>query len=116
MKPIPVLLLAWLLAGVGSVAGSILGNALGATGLKVGALLGGGAAIIGAVFLACRVGWLPRSTLTLALVGGLLAYAVAAALAVTHLSTPVVPVLSAALVGVGVLLGAGIAKGIGRGA
>jgi hypothetical protein len=116
MKPLPVLLVSWVLAGLGSVVGSMLGNALGSTGLKIGAVVGGAIAVVGAVALSGHFAWIPRASRALAALGGLVAYGVAAALAVTHLSTPVVPVLSCALVGAGVLLGAGVSKGLGRGA
>ena len=115
MKPLPVILLSWALAGLGSVAGSVLGNALGPAGLKVGALVGGTLATIGAVALCARFTWLPRSGRGLGTLGGLVGYGVAAALAVTHLNSPIVPVLSCGFVGAGVLLGAGASKGLGRG-
>jgi hypothetical protein len=46
----------------------------------------------------------------------LVGFGVAAVLAVTHLNTPVIPVVSCGLTGAGVLLGAGIAVGLRRGA
>ena len=114
MKPLPIILLSWVLAGLGSVVGSMLGNAIGPTGLKLGALLGGSVATIGAVALCARLSWIPRTGRGLGTLGGLVGYGVAAALAVTHLSTPIVPVLSCGFVGAGVLLGAGVSKGLGR--
>jgi hypothetical protein len=116
MKPLPVFGLVWLLAGLGAVAGSILGNAIGPTGLRVGALIGGAVTTAGGVGLAVRLAWLPAGTGTLGTVGGLVGFGVAAVLAVTHLNTPVIPVVSCGLTGAGVLLGAGIAVGLRRGA
>ena len=116
MKPLPVLLLSWFLAGLGSAGGSILGNALGSTGLTIGALVGGTLATAAAVALSGRFAWIPLASRAFATLGGLVAYGLAAALAVTHLSTPIVPVLSCSLVGAGVLLGAGVSRGLGRGA
>jgi hypothetical protein len=116
MKPFRVLFSLWLLAGFGALAGSILGNAFGPTGLQLGAIAGGAAATAGGVALAARFAWLPPGTRTLATVGALLGFGLAAALAVTNLHTPVIPVLSSGLVGAGTLLGAGVAIGLRRGA
>src|SRR5690554_4123405 len=41
VNPLPALLAAWALTGVGAVIGSILGNAGGKSGLFAGAVLGG---------------------------------------------------------------------------
>lgn len=115
MKPLPVFAFSGLVAGFGAVLGSVLGNAFGGVGLFAGALFGGAAATAAAVALAVRFSWLPRSGKTLATVGALLGFAAAAGLAVTHLDSPVVPVLSCGLIGAGALVGAGVAIGLERG-
>ena len=107
MKPLPVLLLVWALAGLGAVAGSILGNALGPTGLYVGAMLGGACGVSLATFLATKFAWLPRAALGPATAGGILGLCIAAPIAVSQLHTPITPVAITSLAGAGTLLGAG---------
>jgi hypothetical protein len=107
MKPLPVLLLVWMLCGIGAVAGSILGNALGRTGLFAGAILGGACAVSLAILLATRLSWLPRAVQRPATVGALLGLLIAAPIAVANLHTPITPIAVTSLAGVGALLGAG---------
>ena len=107
MKPLPVLLLVWLLSGLGAVAGSILGNALGPSGLYAGALIGGAGFVILAIFLAAALGWLPRPARGAAVVGGVIGLCVAAPIAVANLHTAITPVAVTSLAGVGALIGAG---------
>lgn len=111
MRPFILLFFSWALAGVGAVAGSILGNAAGKVGLFGGALVGGGIGVVGAVLIATKLQWLPPLERGGALIGGICGFALATPIAVTNLHTPVTPVLSCALVGVGVLLGAGLSRG-----
>ena len=111
MKPIPVFVTSWGLAGIGAVLGSIVGNAAGKPGLFAGAVIGGVVGVVAAVVGLTKVRWLPSEDRAGALVGGLIGFAVAAPIAATNLHTPVTPILICALVGVGVLLGVGIARG-----
>lgn len=106
MKRVWLVLLAWLLAGVGAVVGSILGNGGGQRWLFVGAILGGALATISAAWLASRLRLIGPQQVRGAAVGGLLGFAVAAPLAASNLHTPVIPVLSTGLPGLGTLLGA----------
>ena len=114
MKPLGVLLLGWLITGAGALAGSILGNAFGSTGLKAGAVLGGLAGIGAAVSLSRRLGWLAGAESRGALLGGVIGFALAVPLTLLNMGTPLVPVASCALVGAGILLGAGVARGTSR--
>ena len=115
MKPIPVLLVAWVLAGVGAVGGSILGSAAGKPGLFAGALLGGVLGVAAAVVVVTRLHWLLSTDRRGAFVGGIVGFGIAAPIAVANLHTPFTPVLSCGLAGVGLLLGAGIVRGWRRG-
>lgn len=115
LKTFPVLLTTWLVTGAGAVAGSILGNSMGSTGLMVGAVLGGMIGLGLAVALAARMGWLPPALRRGAFFGGLLGFAVAIPIAVSNLDTPITPVLSCGLTGIGALLGAGMARGMAAG-
>jgi hypothetical protein len=105
-RPLLIVLVTWLLAGLGAVLGSILGNAAGRTGLFAGAVVGGLLTTTGAVLLAGRWGWFPRSSRARALLGALLGFVIAAPIAVANLHTPVTPVLVTSLAGIGALLGA----------
>lgn len=107
MKPLGVLLLAWFLTGACAVAGSILGRALGPGALYAGGLVGGCLGVWASVAIALRLGWLGSADRTGAIAGGLVGFVLAAAIAVMKLSSPVAQVLSASLVGGGVLIGSG---------
>jgi hypothetical protein len=111
MKPYIVLFLTWALAGAGAVGGSILGNAVGKVGLFAGAFVGGVLGVCGAVVAATRLRWLPQLERTGALIGGICGFALATPLAVWNLHTPLTPVLSCSLAGLGVLVGVGWSRG-----
>jgi hypothetical protein len=104
----------WGLAGIGAIAGSIAGSAAGKPGLFIGALVGGVAGVWVAVAALVTLRWLPREDRRGAFVGGVLAFAVAAPIAATNLHTPVTPVMICGLVGAGLLLGVGVARGWSR--
>ena len=114
MRTLPTLLLSWFATGFAAAVGSILGNAFGARGLHVGAVAGGTLGVLGAVAAAKRLGWLPRDETRGAFVGGVLGFAIAIPITLTHMQTPIVPVLSCSFVGIGVLVGAGVARGWAR--
>jgi len=91
--------------GAGGVTGSIIGAAAGHRGLFIGAFLGGLIAAPSAAYLAARLRWIePRETKGTAL-GAALGFLAATIVAVSTLSSPVGPVLSALLVGAGGLVG-----------
>jgi hypothetical protein len=94
------------LGGLGAVLGSMLGNAGGKVGLYIGALLGGGLAVALAVRLAARLGLVSQTRVRHATLGGLGGFALAAVIAVNTLSSPIGPLLSAALIGLGAVFGA----------
>ena len=100
----------WLAAGIGAVLGSVLGNAAGRVGLMLGATLGGIVGAVVSVSGAARFQWLSPSERPGALWGGVIGFLVAAPIAATHLDTPLLPVLSCGLVGIGVLIGAGVTR------
>lgn len=105
MNRVRLVLLTWVLAGIGAVVGSILGSGGGQRWLFVGAILGGALATLAAAWLASRLRLIAPQQVRGAAVGGLLGFAVAAPLAASSLHTPVLPVLSTALTGLGALLG-----------
>jgi hypothetical protein len=111
VKPVLVFLTAWALAGLGAVIGSILGNATGRPGLFAGAVVGGVVGIGTAVAAVTKLQWLAREDRRGGFIGGIVGFAVAAPIAVTNLHTAVTPILICSLAGVGLLLGAGLARG-----
>ncbi len=112
MKPLPLFIAAWALAGLGAVLGSMLGTAAGKPGLFAGAIIGGLIGIGLAVAIASKLQWLPFADRRGAFVGGGVGFAVAAPIAVSNLHTPVTPILICALAGLGLLLGVGVARGL----
>lgn len=106
MKRLATLALVWLLTGLGAVAGSILGNALGKTGLFAGAVAGGAVLAYFSPLVCSRLGWIASGARRNASVGALIGFMVAAPIAATNLRTPVIPVLICSLAGVGALIGA----------
>jgi hypothetical protein len=98
VKPLLSLVLGWLATGFGAVVGSIVGNAGGKGGLAFGAIAGGVLGVLVAVNLARRLSWVPSSEVPGALI----------------MHSPLVPILSCSLAGVGILMGAGVSRGWSR--
>ncbi len=105
MKRVWLVLLTWGLAGIGAVVGSIVGSRGGQRQLLAGTILGGALATISAAWLASRFRLIAPQQVRRTAVGGLIGFAVAAPLAASNLHTPVIPVLSTGLTGLGALLG-----------
>jgi len=112
MRVFPTLLACWLVTGFGAAAGSIVGNAAGPSGLKAGAILGGIAGLLIAVTIAGKLAWLPSRERTGAFLGGLAGFAVAVPITLSNMHTPLIPIVSCGLAGVGALVGAGFARGM----
>ena len=94
------------LGGLGAFLGSILGNAAGKAGLFAGAILGGALAVTLGVRIAARFGLVPPTRIAHATLGGLGGFALAVLVAVNTLSSPIGPILSVALIGLGAIFGA----------
>lgn len=106
MQRIYLFVVACALAGLGGAVGSICGNAFGRTGLWIGGVIGGLLASLLVAQIAVWRRWiLPTLRLSTA-AGTAVGFLAAAAIAVNTLSSPVGPVLSTALVGLGALVGA----------
>jgi hypothetical protein len=99
-------LLTTALGGIGGAGGSIIGNAAGRIGLFAGGLTGGVLGSILAARIAVARGWLPRARFRGAAAGAAIGFLLAASIAVNTLSSPVGPVLSTLLIGLGALAGA----------
>ena len=96
-----------ILAGLGGALGSIVGNAGGRRMLFVGGVIGG----LVMALIAARIGvwrcWVPAEHATRSGLFAAAGFLLAALIAVNTLSSPLGPVLSASLVGIGAVLGAG---------
>lgn len=98
------------LGGAGAAAGSVVGHNLGRGGLIVGGLLGGLLSVVGAGFLAHRLGWIRRRQLFSTNVGGVAGFVLACLVALSTLSSPLGLILSSLLIGTGALLGTVVAR------
>ena len=110
MRARSTLVLAWIVTGLAAVGGSIIGSVFGQRALVAGAIVGGALGVVVAVLSATRLGWIAPSERVGAVFGGWVGFAVAVPIAAFNLHTPIAPVASCALVGVGVLFGAGVAR------
>ena len=99
-----------LLGGAAAVGGSILGNAFGRGGLFAGAVIGGAVMVAVAGHLACRLGWIQRSERFWVIGGGLAGFGAACLVTLATLSSPVGPLASSLLIGVGAVLGATLGR------
>lgn len=105
MKRVWLFLLVCAVSGLMTVIGSILGNAFGKTGLMVGAVAGG---LIGVAVATAIASWrqlIQPGTAGRVFMGGAAGFIIAALIAGNNLWTPIIPVLSTALIGAGALLG-----------
>ena len=93
------------LTGLGAVVGSMVGHGVGGRGLIVGALIGGLGALYGATALAQRLRLIAPRQRVATLLGGTIGFLLAALIAVRTASSPVGPILSSVLVGLGGLAG-----------
>ena len=95
---------AGLFAAVGSMAGHLAGN----TGVMVGGVLGGLVGVALAIRVAVWRRWITPNDFAAATLGGEIGFLLAVLIAVKTLSSPVGPVLSTLLVGIGTLAGLGM--------
>ena len=91
--------------GLGAFAGSVLGNAFGRAGLFAGGVIGGMSGSAAAAFVAAWLKWIAIDERIPTACGAVVGFLAAALIAVNTLSSPVGPVLSTLLTGVGGLTG-----------
>ena len=105
-------LFVFLVATVGfcALVGSAAGAALGHRGLFVGGLSGGLLGCCAAAWLGGRLQWIPASATKATALGTVIGFLVAAAIAMNTLRSPVGPVLSTLLIGIGGLAGLRFAR------
>ncbi|MFN2602257.1 MAG: hypothetical protein ABR582_05810 [Gemmatimonadaceae bacterium] len=95
-----------LLAGLVGFLASVLGHFLGENGVSVAGIVGGAIGVFAATQVARRGGILSARRYWPATIGGLLGLILAAIIAVNHLHTPVVPIASILVIGLGAVFGA----------
>lgn len=95
-----------ILPGIGAVGGSILGNALGKTGLFAGAVIGGVIGVTAATRISIWRGWVSRDRGPAVQVAGLVGFFIAAIIAGTNLWTPLIPIASTWIIGAAAVLAA----------
>lgn len=108
MTRIMLFITACALSGLGGALGSMLGNGFGKTGLWVGGVIGGQLAALLVARIAVWRRWIAPSQYGPTAMCTAIGFLIAAAIAVNTLSSPVGPVLSTTIPGLGALLGAAL--------
>lgn len=106
MNRVALFLTASLLAGASAVGGSIVGHATGAQGVMIGGVVGGLLGAAASSFLARHRRWIAPAQLRGTAIGTSVGFLAAATVATQTLDSPVGPMLSTLLIGVGALAGA----------
>ena len=99
-----------LLTGLGGAVGSMLGNAFGKTSLWVGGVVGGLVMAYVVARLAVWRRWIDAAQWPLTAVGAAVGFLIAAAVAVRTLSSPIGPILSTTISGIGALVGSSASR------
>jgi hypothetical protein len=107
MRHLRVLLLAWLIAMAGSLGGWLIGIPVSRQGSFLGAVMLGTLAILLAIQILVRLGWLDPDRRRGGSIGALCGFALAAPLAFMLLGSPLLEAAAFFLVGIGVVAGAG---------
>ena len=105
-KSLLLFVLACFLGGLGTFLGSAVGHAFGESALYVGAMIGGAVGVVSATMIARSRGILGAKRFWPATLGGILGLILAAEIATHHMSTPVVPLASILIIGLGTVFGA----------
>ena len=104
MNKVLLFLAMCIIPGLMAVVGSILGNALGKTGLLIGAVLGGLIGVTAATRISLWRGWITRDRAPAVQVAGLAGFIVAAIVAGNNLWTPLIPIASTWIIGLAAVL------------
>ena len=115
MKEVLLFVTTSMAAGFFAALGSMVGHAAGRTGLFVGGVIGGLFGVTIATRLAVWRRWIDRKDYFPATFGGEIGFLLAALIAVNSLSSPVGPVLSTFLTGIGALVGLRFSRRRGTG-
>jgi hypothetical protein len=102
---IPFFITACVLGGLGGALGSIVGGAFGQRGLFIGGFLGGLAMAIVFARVALWRRWIGTHQFWATTIGTAVGFLASATVAMNTLSTPIGPILSTSLTGLGALIG-----------
>ena len=105
MRPIFLFVLGCILPGLGGAAGSIVGHRFGSSGLWIGGICGGLLASAAVAGIAARARWIAPGQRRGTALGAAIGFLLAAAIAVNTLSSPIGPILSTLVAGIGTVLG-----------
>ena len=100
--------------GLGGAVGSVAGHSFGKAGLWTGGVLGGLLASLLVAWLAARMRLIPQEKQRLTALGTAVGFLLAVAVALNTLSSPIGPLLSTILAGLGALLGSAWSSKIPR--
>jgi hypothetical protein len=104
-KNVSLFLIVCFLSGVSTFIGSVLGHGIGGNGLFIGAIVGGCLGVLASTWLAIRLKLIARSTYGAVAISGIAGFILASIIAVTNLYTPIIPLASIALIGLGAIIG-----------
>src|SRR6516162_7626564 len=105
MKATGVFIALVIAAGIGAAVGSAVGSLITHRVLFVGGTVGGLVGICLGAWLSARMNWIPRHGTAAVAAGAIVGFGCAVLITVNTLHTPVGPMLSTLLVGVGGLVG-----------
>jgi hypothetical protein len=105
MNRAALFLVACALGGLGGALGSMVGHSFGKGGLWVGGILGGLLASMLVAQIALWRRWIVRSRYWPTVLGTAVGFLLACAVAVNTLSSPIGPIMSTLLIGVGAVVG-----------
>ena len=104
-KNISLFLIVCFLSGVGTLVGSVLGHSLGGNGLFLGAMVGGSLGVFASTWFAIRLHLIERASYGAVSGSSFVGFILASILTVTNLHTPIIPLVSIALIGLGAIAG-----------
>lgn len=105
MNRVALFFFACVLGGAGGALGSIAGHAFGKAGLWGGGILGGLLASMLVARIALWRRWIVRSQYWPTVLGAVIGFLMACAVAVNTLSSPIGPIMSTILIGAGAVFG-----------
>ena len=105
MRALFLFLLGCVLPGIGGAVGSIVGHGFGTTALWAGGVVGGILASMAVAWSAARLHWIGPAQRGSTALGTAIGFLIAAAIATRTLSSPVGPILSTGVAGLGAVIG-----------
>jgi hypothetical protein len=109
MKSFFLLFVSTIVTGAFAAVGSMVGHFFGShLGVMLGGIIGGIVGAICSARIAARLGWIAREDFYPTTFGAEIGFLVAAVIAMKTLSSPIGPILSSFLIGVGALVGSWI--------